>query len=179
MDKMQVGTALAKVGEARRQWGQAQARFNAETEALMGRLLNEAAANKMSVEAVAEATGMTPTKTRALMRRHGLNPKTGRNLLAKQAAQTLAENAALLGVEPREFDLLSPLAYLPMGRELRGFLETNRMTGDDIESLADEHGDAEQLAGKLTDAGLDYTEAVQWVNDVIRCGTAIKTPATA
>lgn len=135
MHKFEVQLALEAVRDARKVWSTSQAVFNAEVELLFSRLLNEAAVNKMSVAAVAEAAGMTQTKVRALMRRHGLNPKTGRNLLAAQAARTLEENSALLGVEPHEFDLTSPLAYLPMGRDLRKFLETNRMDEADLDAI--------------------------------------------
>lgn len=135
MHKFEVLLALEAVRDARKQWGTAQAKFNADVELLFSRLLNEAAVNKMSVAAVGEAAGMTATKVRALMRKHGLNPKTGRNLLAAQAARALEENSALLGVEPHEFDLTSPLAYLPMGDSLRRFLETNRLDESDLDAI--------------------------------------------
>lgn len=170
MHKFEVTLALEAVRDARKEWGQATAKFNSEVEVLMARLLNEAAVQKMSVAEVARDLGTSEAKVRAAMRRHGLNPKAGRNLLAKKAAETLSENAALLGVEPHEFDLTSPLAYLPMGAGLRKFLETSKMDEADLNALADEYGDARQLAMKLTDAGLTDAEAVNWVDAVITRG---------
>jgi predicted XRE-type DNA-binding protein len=135
VQRYEVRKALGAIANARKEWTVARKQFDSQVDRLMTRLLNEAAVNKMSDAETAEALGVTRTRIRALMRDHGLNPKTGRNLLAQQAAVTLEENAALLGVEPHEFDLTSPLAYLPVGSNLRKFLETNRMDGDDLEAL--------------------------------------------
>lgn len=151
--KFEVQLALEAVADARKTWGVATAKFNSDVDLLFARLLNEAAVNKMSVNEVGKAAGMTTVKVRALMRRHGLNPKTGRNLLAAQAAETLAENSALLGVEPHEFDLMSPLAYLPMGSDLRKFLETNRMDADDLDAIEGEG----QPAFCCPDCGGEFT----------------------
>jgi hypothetical protein len=140
MRTFDVQIALEAVAEARDKWDTARRRFNSEVQYVMARLLNEAAVNRMSVEQVAAASGLTPKRVRAMMRENGLNPKQGKGLMARNAAKTLAENAALLGVEPHEMDLTSPLAYLPMGSELKRFLETEAMQGvkeapeDDIEA---------------------------------------------
>lgn len=136
----EITLALEAVRDARKEWNKATAKFNADVEFLMTRLLNEAAAAKMGQTQVAESLGVTPTRLRKMMRDHGLNPKTGRNLLAKQAAETLEENAALLGVEPHQVDLTSPLAYLPIGSNLRKFLETNTVTGDDFDAIETGYG---------------------------------------
>jgi hypothetical protein len=53
------------------------------------------------------------------MRRNKMSPSSGKTLLAKTAAEALATNSALLGIAPHEMDLTSPLAYLPMGTEMR------------------------------------------------------------
>jgi len=125
MLKFMVIQHLATLGESKRRWSTAKAKFDSDADALMLRLLNEAAANKMGVSEVAAALGSTNTHVRSLMRRHGLNPKMGRNLLSRQASETLTTNAMVMGIEPNEMDFMSPLAYLPMGRALRReFLET-------------------------------------------------------
>lgn len=119
MRKFDVQIALEGIAEARERWDSANKKFKADVEYLMTRLLNEAAVNHMSAEEIAKASGLTVKRVRALMRKMTLDPKKGKRLLAKQAAETLAENAALLGIEPHEMDLMSPLAYLPMGEEMR------------------------------------------------------------
>jgi hypothetical protein len=124
-----VQIALEGIAEARAKWDMAFRKFNADVEYLMARLLNEAAVNHMSVEQVAKASGLPAKRVRALMRDHGLNPKQGKRLLANHAATALTENAALLGIEPHEMDLTSPLAYLPMGSDLRRILETEAGKG--------------------------------------------------
>lgn len=135
MQRFEVRKALEAVAQASKEWNQARQEFDSRVDALMTRLLNEAAVHKMSVAEVAHSLGITITRTRGLMRKHGLNPTSGRNLLAAQGAEYLVENAALLGVEPRDFDLTSPLAYLPMGESLRKFLETNRVDADDLNKI--------------------------------------------
>lgn len=95
------------------------AEFNNQVNLLLARLIREAAINRMSPEDVARAGHMTPKRVRALMRSAGLNPRYGKTLLSKQAAEALAGNAELLGVKPNEIDLMSPLAYLPAGDAVR------------------------------------------------------------
>jgi hypothetical protein len=73
----------------------------------------------MSVEEVAKHSGIRVSEIRKKMRNAGLDPRNGKMLLVKQAAEALATNAALLGVHPSEVDLMSPLAYLPAGEELQ------------------------------------------------------------
>lgn len=128
MKQFEIEMALEALAEARATWAKAITKFNADVEQVMGRLLREAAANRMSVEHVARAGGFTPKRVRVLMRNHGLDPKNGRTLLAQQAAEALAENAALMGVEPHEVDLMSPLAYLPMGEQMRRALNPRGVT---------------------------------------------------
>jgi hypothetical protein len=175
MKMFDVQIALEGIAEARSKWDTALRKFNADVEFLMARLLNEAAVNHMSVEQVAKASGLTAKRVRVMMRAHGLDPKKGKRLLANHAAQALAENAALLGVEPHEMDLTSPLAYLPMGSDLKKFLETETSQGvkelpeDEREALADAIYDAmpwegatyeaaaESIAGSLLAAGFGRT----------------------
>lgn len=129
MKKFDVIIALEGIAEARYKWNSAWLKFDSEVGYVIKRLLNEAAVNFMSAEEVARYSGLTVKRVRQLMRDNGLNPKTGKTLLAKQAAETLANNAALLGIEPHEMDLMSPLAYLPIGSDLKKFLETPAMQG--------------------------------------------------
>lgn len=119
MRKFDVQIALEGIREAQGKWQKAVLTFNSDVDYAITRLLHEAAVNYMSVDQVAHASGMTAKRVRLLMRKAGLDPKSGKRLLAKQAAEALAENSALLGIEPHEMDLTSPLAYLPMGSELK------------------------------------------------------------
>jgi len=138
MKKFDVQIALEGIAEAKATWAKAITEFNAGVEYVMTRLIHEAAANYMSVEEVAKASGLTPKRVRLLMRNSGLDPKKGKRLLAKHAAEALAENAALLGIAPHEMDLMSPLAYLPMGKQLRQELQ-NR-TVSQVHELEDVSG---------------------------------------
>lgn len=119
MKKFDVVLALSKIREANALWTKQRLAFNSDVDDLLRRLLHEAAHNFMSVEEVSKASGFTPKRVRELMRRAGLNPKDGKRLLSKKAAEALANNSALLGIEPGEMDLMSPLAYLPMGEQLK------------------------------------------------------------
>lgn len=166
MQKFDVQIALEGVREARGLWSKAMRKFQSDVEKVMTRLLHEAAANFMSVEEVARHSGMSPKRVRSMMREAGLNPRDGKTLLSKQAAEALASNADLLGIAPHEMDLMSPLAYLPAGSELRQQITDKSVSG--VTELADyQYGDARQLAFKLEDAGPMPDEAIAWVNEVI------------
>lgn len=119
MNKFDVQMALNTIREARAQWLDGYRNFNLDTYYIMRRLLNEAAVNYMSAEDVARESGFTVKAVREFMRQNGLNPKNGKRLLAKTAAKALTENAALLGITPQSMDMMSPLAYLPMGEKLK------------------------------------------------------------
>jgi hypothetical protein len=123
MQKFDVRFALEGVAEARAKWTAAKRQFDADVNKVMRRLLHEAAANYMSVEEVAQASGLGKTQVRSMMRLNGMDPRDGKTLLAETAAKALAENAELLGIPVHEMDLMSPLAYLPMGSELRQALQ--------------------------------------------------------
>lgn len=126
MEKYGVTIHLEAVGEARAAWNKARREFDRNVERIMTRLLHEAARNRMSVHEVAEASGLTRAQVRTKMRAMGLNPRDGKMLLADKAAKALHENAELLGVQPNEIDLMSALAYLPMGEEMRRELAAQR-----------------------------------------------------
>lgn len=127
MKKFDVQIALEGVHEAKAAWAKAITKFNSDIDAMMARLLREAAVNYMSAEEVAKVSGFTVKRVRQMMRDAGLNPRDGKTLLSKKAAEALAENSALLGIEPHEMDLMSPLAYLPMGEQMRRDLIQNKV----------------------------------------------------
>lgn len=132
MKKHEVTQALVTLREARQAWEKARLDFQADYDLAVGRLLREAAANRMSVNEVS-TTLQTPIRgLRSMMRSIGLEPRQGKTALSRKAAEALAENAALLGVDPRKMDLTSPLAYLPMGNDLRRTLESQTL-GRDID----------------------------------------------
>lgn len=147
MDKFGVLLNLEYVAVARKEWDLAKTRFDADVEYVMRRLLHEAARNYMSVDQVAGASGMTQKQVRKLMRDSGLNPKDSKRLLGQKAAEVLAENAELLGVDPHEMDLMSPLAYLPMGDELRSKLQeqataqVHEVSGNEFDETGDKMRD--------------------------------------
>ena len=125
MDTLEVEMALAEVARQRKRWNAATRKFRSEVEYVMDGLLYHAVANRMAVEDVARLSNQSRRQIRARMRRLGMDPNRSLRLLAKQAADALAENAAIMGISPRDMDLTSPLAYLPMGGELKErFLET-------------------------------------------------------
>jgi hypothetical protein len=123
MQKFDVQIALEGVAEARTKWLAAKAKFDSDVEYILLRLIREAAHNYMSAEEFAKYSGLSVKRVRVLMRAAGLDPKMGKRLLSKKAAEALAENSALLGIEPHQMDLMSPLAYLPMGEEMRRALQ--------------------------------------------------------
>lgn len=131
MNRTEVEASLARVHDAKEQWMHATTSFYVNVDTIMRRLIHEAAANYMSAEDVARLSGVTVKRVRALMRTYDLDPKAGKQLLSRKAAEALANNAALLGIEPREMDLMSPLAYLPAGSELRKQMAAERVSSVD------------------------------------------------
>lgn len=145
MNRQDVTTNLVRIRQARRAWTTAKAKFDSDVDAALLRLVHEAAANFMSAEEVSRYSGFTVRRVREVMRQAGLTGR-GKRLLAKQAATTLAENAIVLGIEPKDMDLMSPLAYLPAGSELRKGAEANGVsnvaaefpeTPDPVERVSD------------------------------------------
>lgn len=127
MDKFKVQTALINLRDARRKWRIAKREFDTDVEFVMARLLHEAAINYLSVDEVAHRSGFSELAIRRMMRDSGLDPKKSKHLLANSAAKALNENAELLAVKPGEMDLTSPLAYLPMGEQLKQQLTDARV----------------------------------------------------
>lgn len=97
--------------------------FRSDMDKVAIRLIHEGLTHHMSAETIAQETGLTAKRVRAAMRVYGLEPKKGKAFLAHFASRALSENAALMGIQPEEMDLSSPLAYLPMGSVLRDRLE--------------------------------------------------------
>lgn len=145
MNRDDTVAVLTQIGEARKAWAQAHIALNSDVYSLMRRMLHEAAVNRMSIEEVASLTGFTVSRVRQLMRDMGMNPKSSRSLLAKNSATVLAENATILGIEPSDFDLMSPLAYLPMGKDMRKTIEdkavsqVHEVSGNPFEEFYAEH----------------------------------------
>lgn len=129
MQKVDVIRALNAVAKAKRQFAEVQTRFQSDLDTTMRWLLHEAAADYMSVEDVAKQSDFSPARIRSFMRKFGLNPKSGKHLLARTASDALHSNADLLGIDPRQMDLMSPLAYLPMGAQMRQALTDGRIKG--------------------------------------------------
>lgn len=119
MNKFDVEMGLGRLADQRMAWSRAHREFNEALTLTLHRLIHEATRNMMSINEVARAANLPTKRVRTIMREMGLNPNSPRSLLAEQSAKALAENAALLGVEPNQIDLTSPLAYLPMGSQMK------------------------------------------------------------
>lgn len=125
LSKEQIQVSFEKINEARQQLKLAGASVESEVNRVLTRLIHECLTKRMSPEHIAVMAGWRVKEVRSAMRARGIEPRHNKTVLAKQSASALIDNAHLLGIEPEEMDLSSPLAYLPMGKELREFLETN------------------------------------------------------
>lgn len=128
MQKFEIELNLEAVCEAKRKAAAAQREFGLRINKAMTRLIHEAAAQRMSVAQVAKLSGFSTAQVKARMKAMNLNPTTGKTLLSKQAADVLASNAEIMGIEPREIDLMSPLAYLPAGSLLKDKAQSKGVT---------------------------------------------------
>lgn len=153
MKKFDVEISLEAVREAKAEWAKGVTKFNSDVTFVMARLLREAARNYMSAEEVSKASGFTVKRVRQMMRDIGLNPRDGKTLLSKKAATALAENAALMGIEPHEVDLMSPLAYLPMGEKMKRELQDRS-----VSQVHEVSGNQEPLAKGLWCAECEFFE---------------------
>jgi hypothetical protein len=162
MKKLEVLSYLRQIRDARAEAAKAQAKFRSDVDAVLNRLLHEGVRNYMSAEEMAAACDMNRKAIRQRMRDLGLNPRDGKNVLSKRASEALANNAALLGVEPSEMDLMSPLAYLPMGDKLKRELQdatTAQVTTLDDEVSGNRKFDADPVIDALQqvrDDAADY-----------------------
>lgn len=127
MEMFGVQLALEELRQSKRAWVRAKREFDRNYKDMMVRLIHQAAICYMSIDQVARFSGMTRRDIRRLMRENNLDPKASKTMLSKTAAKAVQENAALLGIKPRQMDLMSPLAYLPMGSEMRERLEQERV----------------------------------------------------
>lgn len=163
MQKFEVEIHLARLAEARAELNRRVREFNDNSDRALKRLIHEAAANRMSAQEVGKHAGMSTAAVKTKMKKFDLNPSKGKSLLSKQAAETLASNAELLGIEPHEIDLMSPLAYLPAGKDL--FPETvSKVTEVEDAPFGPR---AQAMVDKLDDAGVDPQDAVEWMRDVL------------
>lgn len=137
MNRTETEDQLRRVAAARKTWGLAHTEFFVNVDTIMRRLIHEGIANRMSAEQVASLSGVSVKHIRQLMRTYDLDPKGGKQMLSRKAAETLANNAELLGIDPVDMDLMSPLAYLPAGSELRkamaaqGVSQVTEVSGND------------------------------------------------
>jgi hypothetical protein len=138
MNQEETTAALGDLRDAREKWHQAQVDFRVEYNTIVRRLIYEALANFMGAAHIASALGISQKSVRALMRGMGLDPRAGQRVLNAKASDAMLENAALMGIDPKDMDLTSPLAYLPMGKDLRRQLEdrTVRNVDPDDESVS-------------------------------------------
>lgn len=153
MKRIDVEHALNAVQVAERTWLEARAEFNTGLTYTMHRLLHEAAHNFMSVEDIAKISGWSLKRVRTTMRSIGLDPRDGVRLLSRKAAEALANNTALMGIEPSEMDLTSPLAYLPMGDKMKRELQAK--TVSQVDEIPEVSGN-EDLRRLLADLRNEY-----------------------
>lgn len=128
MDLDQVTAGLKQMRSAREAWGKGRTEFFAAYDVLLRRYIYEACANYMGAAQIAEALGVGASTVRAKMRSLDLDPRGGKRSLNAAASQAMMENSALMGIDPADMDLTSPLAYLPMGSVLRKQLEMQTLS---------------------------------------------------
>ena len=124
MEKFEIEINLEHIAAQRKAWNEAANEFGKRVDRAMKRLIHEAAAMRMSATTVAKLSGFSTAQIKARMKAMNLNPTTGKTLLSKQAAAVLESNAEIMGIQPHEIDLMSPLAYLPAGSLLKSDAST-------------------------------------------------------
>lgn len=129
MKLFEIQMTMQRIREARAEWSAKHREVNEVAARSMRRLLHEAIAQRMSVEDVAKYSGYTKARIRQMMRGMDLEPRWSKTMLAKTAAEALRTNAELLGIDPVDMDLMSPLAYLPAGSQLRSALDSEAVRG--------------------------------------------------
>lgn len=140
MNKYEVTMGFQKLRDARRQWNTGRAEFNDGYSRVLRRLIHEGARAFMSAREMAQALDVPSKTVIRAMREAGLDPRSGKRNLSDAASKALVGNAELLGVDPNAFDLTSPLAYLPMGEQMRKeILTVSKVTDlDDDPNVTDE-----------------------------------------
>lgn len=134
MQKFDVVIGLERLAEARKRWNEGRRDFDAGYEKVLLLLVHEGARAFMSDREMATVLGWTTGRMRAFMRKVGLSPAAGKRVLREEASKALRENAELMGIRPHEVDLSSPLAYLPMGNDLRKQLQDQQVSRVTAES---------------------------------------------
>ena len=165
MKREEVSAALDNVRLADAAWIKARAEFNTGLTYVMQRLLHEAAHNFMSVEDIAHACGWSVKRVRTTMRSIGLDSRDGVRLLSRKAAEALANNTALMGIEPSEMDLMSPLAYLPMGDKMKRDLQAK--TVSQVTEIPEVSGNTEARLRAALAAPEGWVVASDEVDDLV------------
>lgn len=129
MKLYEIQMTMERIRDARHEWAVKHREVNTVAARSMKRLLHEAIAQRMSVEDVSKHSGYTKPRIRQMMRNMGMEPKWSKTMLAKTAAEALHSNAELLGIDPVDMDLLSPLAYLPAGSQLQTAVRSEATRG--------------------------------------------------
>lgn len=176
MNKSEIITALTRVSEAKEAHAARISEYQSGLNAVMRRLLHEAMAARMSPEEVGRLSGFTTKQIRARMKVIGLSPSNGKTVLSQKAAEALANNAALLGIEPSEMDLMSPLAYLPMGEQMKRQLQDQTVSQvHEVESEVSGNAALKSLLADLRreypapslSAEREYVDRYEDVNDIL------------
>lgn len=182
MNTAEVHAYLHRVKDARAEFARVQTKFRSDMDAVLSRLTFEGLALRMSVEQIARASGVPTKRIKDFMRSGGMSPSESKTALSRKAAEALANNAALLGVEPNEIDLMSPLAYLPMGSVLRRELQdrsVSQVTEEDVsgnfyERVADTIYDAMPWEGETYQAAAEnIANAVLGELGICYCGAGM------
>lgn len=176
MNRTETEAALEQVGVAHMQWNDAKVDLTIQTNRIMRRLIHEAIANRMSADDVARLSGYTVKRVRDIMRTYDLDPKSGKQLLSRKAAEALANNAELLGIEPSEMDLMSPLAYLPAGSELRKQMAAEQVSQVDPDAFLETDAEVERLT-EIFKAGWHSRDAY-WREEYTRTGAESESDRT-
>lgn len=169
MRKFDVIIALEGIKEAGEKWRKARREYDQNVALLMRRLIHEAAANYMSDLDVARASGLHIRQVRRHMKAAGLDFYRGKTLLAGKASEVLASNAEIMGIEPHEMDLTSPLAYLPMGSQMRQRLQDGSVSK--VTELA-EAGEGAEFLETMTEDVAAWWHAHEGVRSVSAEDTA-------
>lgn len=128
MNKFDVTIRLEKLAAARTEWSTKRREFDDAYETALLRLVYEGLRAFMTIDEMATSLSVPTTRVRTFMRRNGVEPRQGKRVLSDQAAVALRDNAELLGIDPINMDLTSPLAYLPMGEKMKRELQDEQVS---------------------------------------------------
>lgn len=148
MKKIEVIIQMEKAATARTEWATRKREFDSNYDRVMLRLVYEGLAIRMTAAEMAHAASIPTSRMRDFMKRHGIKPSERRTVLSDLAGHALKTNAELLGIDPVNMDLTSPLAYLPMGNALRTQLQDAEGTRPTVEEFEEAATDAAEYAEK-------------------------------